>query len=219
MSESVRDAARFEALLKEIASSMPDEASAEQIKSGFRKTWEKPPLEALPGCVIFFFRTVDMLQGMCARLRVGVPFMQPMAIHARRFLLEQAAARLPPPTPSVHPPHAPPPPHGGRAALRRSGSGAMTRLLAAPSTPLQDRVAHLMHALAQTGSVAAAPATALAEGAAARGTAGGGASASAHALASVAWCSRGSKSDRYRSRRQSRWQGRCGCTRARQSKL
>ena len=75
------------------------------------------------------------------------------------------------------------------------------------------------HALAQTGSVAAAPATALAEGAAARGTAGGGASASAHALASVAWCSRGSKSDRYRSRRQSRWQGRCGCTRARQSKL
>eukprot|EP00966_Prymnesium_polylepis_P037256 864848-Prymnesium_polylepis.1 len=37
---------------------------AKQLK----KAGEKPPLEAIPPEVVYFFRTVDMLQGLCTRL-------------------------------------------------------------------------------------------------------------------------------------------------------
>ena len=35
-------------------------------------------------------RTIEMLQGLCTRLGVSVPFMRPMALHARQFLLASA---------------------------------------------------------------------------------------------------------------------------------
>jgi predicted unusual protein kinase regulating ubiquinone biosynthesis (AarF/ABC1/UbiB family) len=54
----------------------------------------KPPVEALPGVVIFFVRALEMLQGLCTRLEVAVPFMRPMAQHAAATLLADAASQL-----------------------------------------------------------------------------------------------------------------------------
>ena len=54
----------------------------------------KPPVEALPGVVIFFVRALEMLQGLCTRLEVAVPFMRPMAQHAAATLLADAASPL-----------------------------------------------------------------------------------------------------------------------------
>ena len=57
--------------------------------------------------VVFFMRTVQMLQGLCTLLEVQLPFLRPFALRAQQALLahsrETAALASPPP-----PPRAPP---------------------------------------------------------------------------------------------------------------
>ena len=65
----------------------------------------EPP--AVPGVVVFFMRTVQMLQGLCTLLEVQLPFLRPFAIRAQQALLAHSreTAALAPPLP---PPRAPP---------------------------------------------------------------------------------------------------------------
>ncbi|CAK0910249.1 unnamed protein product, partial [Prorocentrum cordatum] len=100
------------------------------------KQGKKAPLEALPGVIVFVFRTIEMLQGLCTRLGVSVPFMRPMALHARQFLLAsargaEAAARPPRPAAALLP---------QQSCVPRP-----------PAASLQDRALALLHALAETG--------------------------------------------------------------------
>lgn len=86
-----------------------------------------------------------MLQGLCTRLGVAVPFMQPMAQHAKATLLAHAAQQL--------------------RALPVVASAAPAALLREPSAPLRpsprvslraslhERVLHLLHALSDTGEL------------------------------------------------------------------
>ena len=46
---------RFESLCAETRAQMPDEESATQIVSAYRKHWTSPPLEQLEGCQVDFF--------------------------------------------------------------------------------------------------------------------------------------------------------------------
>ena len=64
---------KFEKLIKEMVAGMPDVESAEQLKQGLRRHWEKPPLEELElisrrtynlreaRLLLFFPEPVDML--------------------------------------------------------------------------------------------------------------------------------------------------------------
>mmetsp|Transcript_157993 Transcript_157993/g.291306 ORF Transcript_157993/g.291306 Transcript_157993/m.291306 type:complete len:1286 (-) Transcript_157993:13-3870(-) len=51
----------------------------------------RDPVEAFSGEVLFFFRTVDCLKGLCTGLQVCLPFLKIMAARARGALLEGVA--------------------------------------------------------------------------------------------------------------------------------
>lgn len=116
------------------------------------KQGKKAPLEALPGCVIFFVRTLEMLQGLCTRLQVTVPFMRPMAARARRVLLAHGAAQLKETGTGAGTGGGGAPPVRWHATRVSSASSLLHRL-SRPTTSLQERVAHLMHALVETGEL------------------------------------------------------------------
>ena len=60
----------------------------EHVRSG-----KRAPVEAIPGVVVFFMRSVDMIQGLATRLGVhDVKFLEPMTTRARRTLLAHALA-------------------------------------------------------------------------------------------------------------------------------
>ena len=89
--------------------------------------------------VVFFMRTVQMLQGLCTLLEVQLPFLRPFALRAQQALLahsrETAALASPPP-----PPRAP------------------------PTSALQERTLRLLHALADTAEVVGAQVCLFVEG-------------------------------------------------------
>ena len=129
----------------------------------------RAPLEALPGNIVFFFRTVEMLQGLCTLLGVATPFMRPMARHAQRHLLELARAEAGADPADASSPSSSPPPFVARdsAATASSlsssslfhsrekataaGSGAPPRGLLGASA--HERVLRLMAALSDTGQL------------------------------------------------------------------
>ena len=140
----------------------------EHVKSG-----KKPPLEALPGCVIFFVRTVEMLQGLATRLGVSVPIMQPMANHARQAILKHNAIHSPMPFAATLAATDPAPcaVQLGRAPPMVGTADSTSQIPYVERTPatmgalrlrpsrtpagptLQERVLYLMHALEETGEL------------------------------------------------------------------
>lgn len=63
-----------------------------------KKLKRKDPVEQFSGEVLFFFRTVDCLQGLCSGLGVQLPFLSILAKHARLALLHE----IPSPARSPH---------------------------------------------------------------------------------------------------------------------
>ena len=90
----------------------------EAAKKAKAKPPPKAPVSALPGVVAYFYRTLQMLQGVGTLLEVQVSFVQPMAACAKHALLEHSRRQLrasarPTPTPT---PLTPPPAEGGTGA-------------------------------------------------------------------------------------------------------
>jgi len=84
---NARDEEKFAALLREVRAGMPDAASADQLETGFRKHWARPPLEELElllqrttslrdaRLLLFFPEPVDMLRyvALAQRAPAGAP--------------------------------------------------------------------------------------------------------------------------------------------------
>ena len=51
-------------------------------------------MASIPPEVVYFFRTIDMLQGLCTRLEVSYPFLRPMASAAQQRLLKHSRQQL-----------------------------------------------------------------------------------------------------------------------------
>ena len=111
----------------------------------------KPPVEALPGVVIFFVRALEMLQGLCTRLEVAVPFMRPMAQHAAATLLADAASQLLTTTATtVGQPWLQ---VGQPSSFRSASSSLKATLRPAPKASLHERTLRLLHALSDSGEL------------------------------------------------------------------
>ena len=97
----------------------------EAAKKAKAKPPPKAPVSALPGVVAYFYRTLQMLQGVGTLLEVQVSFVQPMAACAKHALLEHSRRQLrasarPTPTPT---PLTPPPAEGGTDLELVTGRG------------------------------------------------------------------------------------------------
>ena len=85
------ETARFDALLQVLTKEMPDAASAEQLKTGLRKLWDQPPLEALE---LMAQRTYNLDQ---ARLLLFFPEPVDMATYVALIMPAEKGA------PKTHP--------------------------------------------------------------------------------------------------------------------
>ena len=61
-------------------------------KSGGAKL--RNPVDAWPGELVFFFRVIMLLRGLCSRLEVRMPYMEILATHARRAVVNSVPATL-----------------------------------------------------------------------------------------------------------------------------
>eukprot|EP00928_Gymnodinium_smaydae_P054688 TRINITY_DN3841_c0_g1_i1.p1 TRINITY_DN3841_c0_g1~~TRINITY_DN3841_c0_g1_i1.p1 ORF type:complete len:1357 (+),score=316.94 TRINITY_DN3841_c0_g1_i1:110-4180(+) len=119
-----------------------------------RKMKRRDPVEAFSGEVLFFFRTVDCLQGVCAGLGVQLPFLSLLAKQARAALLEaSAAANGPPLTP--------------HAFLPGQGQAGSQKCIG----PLHEKLSKLLSEYYRNGQLVGAQVAAI-SGGAARTTAG-----------------------------------------------
>jgi aarF domain-containing kinase len=114
----------------------------------------KPPVEALPGVVIFFVRALEMLQGLCTRLEVAVPFMRPMAQHAAATLLADAASKLLTTALTTTATAGQRWLHVGQPSSFRSASSSLKATLRpAPKASLHERTLRLLHAFSDSGEL------------------------------------------------------------------
>ena len=113
----------------------------QHVKSG-----KKAPLEAVPGVVVFFMKSIDMIQGLATRLGVqDVKLLAPMTTRARQTLLAHATA-------SAHQ-HAPQLRSSSANDYQANGWRPVGRLAPPVASPAHERVLWLMHALVDTGQM------------------------------------------------------------------
>jgi len=187
--KSRRKAARKQEQRAEKDGGVQSEAAHEETQKP--RSGDTSVMAAIPPEVVYFFRTIDMLQGLCTRLEVSYPFLRPMASaaqqrllkHSRQQLLDNDASTAPPtlpPTPQSHPTPpsrllaSPPLSQRGVTSPPSSSQRLLSPLLSAVGRPSvlrplasagpQQRTQQLLSALASTGELLGAQACLIVRG-------------------------------------------------------